>query len=474
MPSAADIKWFHAENSSYTSSGGGRMGTQEILRNVLDGIHTSPSYADMVSGITRYRKIFVHNQNSSDLPCREARRFPIMPTPAADDSQLMAYAGWRDTIADIDADDLLLVGAGTLQTALSGGETSVALTMENVLAMFEPGGYLRLCDYFLTAQTIASGVDVADSVELIAGTWQKVAIQDSYADPYGRYVGDNIVMTIESGMNDAFLQVKDTLVTDEDIGNGDGADTSPALTTLSDVTNGLMTAEGYRPVITATCGGSERTVNVAADGTCSGYCSAGTLNMTTGVWTVDITWTTAPDNSTDIEATYYRKPYAYSGNVATVELDEQVPYAFATADTYGAGCLKKDYIRAETESWVETVAGDGTYDETSYPLDLENVGPVDDDWTITIGAAGAIACSGTLTGALSAGNISGDYAPNNPLTSTPYFTLDKDGFADTWASGDTITFTTRPSQWAIWLRNDIGAGIAAQDENHYQDGLRFG
>lgn len=474
MPSAADIHWFHAENSSYTSSGGGRIGTQEIRRNVLDGIHTSPSYADMIAGVIRYRKIFVHNQNSSDIPCREARRFQIMPTPAADDSQLMAYAEWRDTIADIDADDLLLVGAGTLETALVGGETSVALTMENVLAMFKPGGYLRLSDYFLKSQTIASGVDVADSVELITGTWVKVAIQDSYADPYGRYMGDNIVMTIETGMNDTFLKVKDTVITDEDIGDGDGADTSPALTTLSDVTNGLMTAEDYRPVITATCGGTLRTVNVAADGICSGYCSAGELDMDDGTWTTDITWTTAPDNATSPLATYYRKPYAYSGSVATIELDEQVPYAFDTADTYGAGCLMKDYIRAETEDWVETVAGDGTYDETGYPLGLGNVGPVDDDWTITIGAAGAIACSGSFTGSLPAGNISSDYEPNNPLTNTPYFSLLSAGFADTWASGDTIEFTTLPSQWAIWLRNDIEAGIAATDENHYQDGLRFG
>jgi len=475
MPAASDVKYYQSEVWTYTAANGGRIGLVQILDNVSESYHSTPSYSEMEVGVAaRWRKPFVWNRNASNNPCRNVKRFFWMPSPG-EDHFLMADAGQTEIQADIDKDDMLLVGAGQLQTALSGGETSVVLTMESTDASFKPGGFLHLADYFMTAQTIDSAADIGDSVQWNATTsqWEKIALDTSFAYPKGRYVDDGVVLTIATGDNDCFLQVKDTLIEDEDIGTGDGSDTSPTLSTLSSVTNGLMTDTDHRPVITATCGGVARTVNVDNDGVCSGYCSAGEIDLSDGSWPTDITWNTAPDNGTDITVTYYRKPWSYSGSVATVELDEQVPYAFSTADTYASGVLDRDYIRPEVSGWVENVAGDGTYDESTYPLELNNLGTVKDNWTITIGAAGAISCSGTLTGALAAGNISSDYAPVNPATSQPYFTLRAAGFAGTWASGDTIEHETDPAQWPVWIMHHIPAGVAATSENHVQDALRW-
>jgi len=76
------------------------------------------------------------------------------------------------------------------------------------------------------------------------------------------------------------------------------------------------------PVVTATCGATARTADIDCEGGCTGYCSAGNLNMANGTWTTPIIWTTAPDNATNITIVYYEIAWSWSGNIATVELTE--------------------------------------------------------------------------------------------------------------------------------------------------------
>jgi hypothetical protein len=92
----------------------------------------------------------------------------------------------------------------------------------------------------------------------------------------------------------------------------------------------------------------------------------GQLNMETGAWTTPITWTTAPDNLTDITITYCERAFSYTGNVATVELADQVANIYTVVGTYGSGCIYEDEVKCSFDSWAENSVG-GTYDETTYP-----------------------------------------------------------------------------------------------------------
>ena len=188
--------------------------------------------------------------------------------------------------------------------------------------------------------------------------------------------------------------------------------------------------------------------------------------MTTGVWTTDITWTTAPDNLEDILITYYDKPYSYVGNVATVELETgvQVANAYAVANSYGAGAIESDEIKPTLDNWSETTAS-GTYDESTYPVELNNDGAEEDSWTITFTSATAFTCSGLYAGSVGAGNIVTDFAPTNPNTGQPYFTLRSAGFGGTWTGGDTIQFQTHPSALPAWWKEVVPAATAAENNN---------
>jgi hypothetical protein len=302
-------------------------------------------------------------------------------------------------------------------------------------------------------------------VTFALATWSKIAATDDIVYPNGLYVGDDVVMTTKDTTNEEWPQIKNYLYEDEDIGDGNGLDTNPPLTTLINNTNGICSQVDMMPVVTATCGAVSRTVNVAADGSCSGYCSAGTLNMTTGVWTVDIDWTTAPDNLTDITCTYRENCFIYVGNVVTVYLEDQVANAYTTAKSYGAGCLNIAEITLSSSDWNE-VSVAGTYDEVGHPLILFNDGTERDSWTITFtNDAGAFSCSGANEGSVGTGNTGVNFSPTNPNTGQPYFTIDKDGWGGTWLTGNTVTFTTDPSAFPIWWREIVPSSTAQESDN---------
>jgi hypothetical protein len=275
-------------------------------------------------------------------------------------------------------------------------------------------------------------------------------------------------MTIQGTSNEEWLELATNQYSDEDIGDGDGSDTSPTLSTLTNNTNGISTQPDYLPVVTATCGGVSRTVNVAADGTCSGYCSTGELNMATGAWTTDITWTTAPDNGTDITITYYENNFSYSGNTATVELASGVTpdNSYTASNTYASGCVNAGDVEASTSDWSESAAGSGTYDESTYPLTLYNDGTVYDTWTIMFTGAGVFSISGTNEGAVATGQSTGeDVSPTNSNTGQPYFTILSAGWSGTWTTGDTITFTTSPAKQPLWLKQVVPASTNSAANN---------
>ncbi|MGD8388653.1 MAG: hypothetical protein PVG49_16020 [Desulfobacteraceae bacterium] len=465
---ATDIKWLKSATVTDTAANGGRKGNVEIQTGVRHNLFPRVTKTQRAAGLTRCRKEFWANRNADDDAAEGVLIFPEFPSPAGD----RFYFGkgtQTDTQADLTDYDPVWVGVGQLETALSGGETSVSLTMEHSDFQWPNGGTLHLADKVKTGQTIASGVKKGDSVEYNDGTstWEKIAATSDVDYPKGICVGSTSVLTVEGTTNEEFLALADNEYTDEDIGDGDGADTSPTLSTLTNATNGICRQPGKLPVVTATdTGDATMTVNVAADGTCSGDCSAGELNMEDGTWTTDITWTTAPKNGTDITITYRENCFSYSGNVVTVELESgsTVANSYTTAKTYGAGCVDGGTVEPESENWAETSTS-GTYDESTYPVILYNDGTEEDSITITFSSASAFTASGANAGSLGSGQITENFSPTNPDTGQPYFTVDADGWGGSWANGETVEFDTHPSAVGLWLKEVVPAATSQESHN---------
>ena len=460
---AADVKFRKSEYVTDTGANGGRKGQVEVISGARHNLFPRVSKAERTAGITRYRKEFWCNENPDDDVAFDLMDFLEFPSNGGD-----RFAIGEGTQTDVQTDIVALppdwLGIGSLETALNGGETQVKLTMESDDFVFPNDGYLHLTDKFETGQTVDADVGIGNSVEFSGGTWSKIAATDDIVYPKGLYVGNDVVMTTKDTTNEEWPQLKNYLYGDEDIGDGDGADASPVLTTLAHKTNGVCDQKDKLPVVKATCGGVERTVNVAADGSCSGYCSAGQLNMTNGVWTSDITWTTAPDNLTDITITYRENCFKYVGNVVTVDLEDQVGNAYTTAKSYGAGCIQIAEVTPAFSSWSEASAI-GTYDEAGNPLILYNDGSERDSWTITFTSPTAFTCSGAKEGSVGSGSVSADFSPTNPNTGQPYFTVDKNGWGGTWAIGETITFVTDPAAFPIWWKEVVPPATAQEPDN---------
>ena len=159
-------------------------------------------------------------------------------------------------------------------------------------------------------------------------------------------------------------------------------------------------------------------------------------------------------------------------NEATITLDGTTlanSYLVATP-TVISTIIDLGSLQTSTGSWSETSAS-GTYNEITYPITTYNKGTVTDTWTVTFSSATVFSVSGASVGSVGTGNIAIDFKPINGLSW--YFLLESAGFGGTWASGDTITFTTTHASKSLWLKEVIPAGTSAYTGNTMKLGYNF-
>ena len=150
---------------------------------------------------------------------------------------------------------------------------------------------------------------------------------------------------------------------------------------------------------------------------------------------------------------------SWNGTKATLTLASGVTLAnayMAATPTRIASVLEVDSIVGSLTGWTETSSG--TYDETTYPVTLDSIGGIEQTWTVTFTSATAFGCSGNTVGSVGTGTKGTDFAPNNATFSRPFFTLLGAGWGGTWATGNTIVFTTHPAAKAVWQRRTVPAG----------------
>jgi hypothetical protein len=472
--SAVDIKFRKSVVQTDTDVNGGRKGMVEVVSGARHALFPRVTKSQREAGLIRYRKQFYSNENPDDESAYGVLIYLMRPSNA-DDRFYLAKGTQRDIQSQFqrktDVDTYASTrfartwtGCGQLETPLAGGELQVSLAMESNDFQFPNDGYLYLSDNSMVSQTIDTDVNVGDSVYYSAGSWSKIAHSANITYPYGWCVAADEVLTIQDSTNEEFLRIAKNQYGGEILGSGDGSNLTPVLATLLNNTNGICRQSELLPVVMTTCGGITRTVNVAATGLCTGDCTGGQLNMETGAWTTPITWTTAPDNLTDITITYCERAFSYTGNVATVELAEQVANIYTVVDTYGSGCIYEDEVQCSFDNWAENSVG-GTYDETTYPPTLFNDGTVEDDWTLIFTNSSNFSVSGAYYGSAGTGSVGVNFSPVNSDTGEPYFTILAAGWGGTWASGDSLTFTTHPAVVPVLLEEEVPAGTAQESNN---------
>lgn len=156
-----------------------------------------------------------------------------------------------------------------------------------------------------------------------------------------------------------------------------------------------------------------------------------------------------------------------SGNVITLTFTA-LTYGYSSTNTLVASVYEDAEIKGSFSGFTVTSGNTGTYDDTTYPVALTNIGTVQDTFTITFATATTFTCAGARVGAVGSGNTTSDLQPLNSDFAEFYFILDWHGFGGTFQVNDTIEFTTVPAALPIWTRRIVPAGATSYSGNNFK------
>jgi hypothetical protein len=125
--------------------------------------------------------------------------------------------------------------------------------------------------------------------------------------------------------------------------------------------------------------------------------------------------------------------------------------------------------------WSDTQSGgaaNGTYNDITYPITVENKDAIQERWAIVFTSSTAFNVIGENVGLIATGNTSTNLTPNNPNTGQPYFSLNYLGWGAGWASGNTLRFNTVAANFPIWVARTVQQGDASEDQDYFQMQVR--
>lgn len=156
----------------------------------------------------------------------------------------------------------------------------------------------------------------------------------------------------------------------------------------------------------------------------------------------------------------------YVGKVATITLVAGLVNAYLAADTRVMSVLEDASVGVTHTAPVVTSAS-GTVDDTTYPIAPENLGSVDDNWTLTFTSTTAfdITRDNPNVGETLSGVTGSTTAPVNTTTGNAYFTIVSSFFGGSWQAGDTVTFSTSSASLPVWEMRVIPAGSSDLSAN---------
>lgn len=154
-----------------------------------------------------------------------------------------------------------------------------------------------------------------------------------------------------------------------------------------------------------------------------------------------------------------------SDNLLTITLVDQLQNSYSAVNTRVGSVYipSPEDIATSFSDEVVTTAGSGDYNFAS--LLGDNIGGIEQTWTLTWSNANTFSVSGNTVGAVGSFNISGGAAPNNSAFGKPFFNLQSAGFSGVYALNDTIVFKSHPAAIPAWAKQIVPPGSAANSGN---------
>ncbi|AOV00387.1 hypothetical protein N5K37_22135 [Delftia tsuruhatensis] len=122
--------------------------------------------------------------------------------------------------------------------------------------------------------------------------------------------------------------------------------------------------------------------------------------------------------------------------------------------------------------WQDTVDGQealASYNDTISPIAVTNTGAVTERWMLRIlGNGSTFECIGQYVGNLGTGSINADFAPLNPNTNAPYFTLPALGWGMGWSAGNVLRINTVGAMQPLAAIRAVQPSEAAGTDYHFE------
>ena len=115
-------------------------------------------------------------------------------------------------------------------------------------------------------------------------------------------------------------------------------------------------------------------------------------------------------------------------------------------------------------SWADTVTGAASiaqYNDAVAPIVVTNAGTLTERWVLRFTNSTAFDLIGEHVGLIATGTINADFAPVNPISGTPYFTMAALGWGGGWAAGNILRINTVGAMTPFAAIRTVQQGIAA-------------
>lgn len=125
--------------------------------------------------------------------------------------------------------------------------------------------------------------------------------------------------------------------------------------------------------------------------------------------------------------------------------------------------------------WADQATGgaiSANYNDSLYPILTTNNGAIQERWALVFTDTTNFRCIGEYSGQIGVGSVSADFAPINPVTGAPYFTVKKEGWGAGWASGNVLRFNTIAATYPVWVIRTVKQSEPTVISDQFQIMLR--
>jgi len=183
--------------------------------------------------------------------------------------------------------------------------------------------------------------------------------------------------------------------------------------------------------------------------------------------------------------------YQDMGLIRDVQISGQLTFTKPLTHNYDAadtivgsalaiGDMQSRYTRKFVQqtwnnAWADEATGAGisaNYNDALYPIVVTNKGAIQERWALIFTDTTNFRCVGEYSGQIGTGSVNIDFAPINPVTGLPYFTVKKEGWGAGWANGNVLRFNTVAANFPVWVIRTVKQSEPTVMSDQFQIMLR--